>query len=250
MFPPREIAQNYLMGLGPIRSFAEKRHQTGRGQDPVEVSGATSWLESSANVAMDIADVLEVGPGRGLVSMQALAPLAASYSAFDTRPYLDRSDLDAIGVDYRTESGGRFPWEAESFDLVWSRSVLEHVRHPELTVREMKRVLRFGGRMVAEIDLEDHYKDRSHAEGVFAFMQYPEWLWNAMTSNRSSYCNRLRASGWVDVIQDSGMSLVAIETFPPAPKLDELKAVPYLRELPDADLLAGTIRLVCEKVHT
>lgn len=248
MFPPKEIVQNALMGLRPVSAFAERRHSTGRGQDPSAVPDTISWLGNSAGLSLGEADVLEVGPGRGLVSMKAIAPLVQSYSCFDTRPYLDPADLADLGIDYRTNSSGRFDWDGESFHLVWSRSVLEHVRHPEMTLNEMARVLKVGGRMVAEIDLEDHYKDRSTAEGVFAFMRYPEWLWNAMTSNRSAYCNRLRASQWIGLIGQSRMTLVDVEVIPPSPALDELRAVPYLKGVGESDLLAGTIRIVCEKV--
>jgi SAM-dependent methyltransferase len=53
-----------------------------------------------------------------------------------TSPYAIRGDLD------------RLPFPDESFDTVISRSVVEHLEHPELVFAEFSRVLRPGGKVI------------------------------------------------------------------------------------------------------
>jgi SAM-dependent methyltransferase len=48
-------------------------------------------------------------------------------------------DVDAVG------NGENLPFFDESFDVVYSNALLEHVPEPELILKEMKRVLKRGG---------------------------------------------------------------------------------------------------------
>lgn len=244
MFIPKEVCQNILMGFAPVRSFAERRHVTGQGSDAGKVANTVQWLESACPPSLAQLEVLEVGPGRGRAGVVGIAPKAGAYAAVDVRPYLDAKELALVGVDYRVTRDGVFPWESGSFDLVWSRSVLEHVNDPDAVVGEMIRVLRGNGRLVAEVDLEDHYCDRKEADGVFSFLRYSERTWNAMTSNRSAYCNRLRMSDWKRLFEGKGLVIDSFEVEPPYPSLEQLRDVPYLRGVSDEDLQAGTIRVV------
>jgi ubiquinone/menaquinone biosynthesis C-methylase UbiE len=61
-------------------------------------------------------------------------------SQLDTRnrrsPYAIRGDLD------------RLPFPDESFDTIISRSVVEHLEHPDLVFTEFSRVLRPGGKVI------------------------------------------------------------------------------------------------------
>lgn len=60
--------------------------------------------------------------------------------------------------DFRLiESDGRIPYPDETFDLVYSVNVLEHVRDPESCFREVRRVLKSGGRFMAKTPNFWHY---------------------------------------------------------------------------------------------
>jgi len=96
--------------------------------------------------------VLDLGAGDG-----------RSFDAFTRR----LPELKWIGVDigdspevrtrrradceFATYDGVNLPFEAGSFDVVYSRQVFEHVRHPEPLLREITRVLRPGGLFIGSV---------------------------------------------------------------------------------------------------
>lgn len=62
---------------------------------------------------------------------------------------LDPGILENGHVDDRVfGSGERLPFKAESFDLIYSRYVFEHLLHPERVFSEIARVLRSNGKLV------------------------------------------------------------------------------------------------------
>ena len=78
------------------------------------------------------------------------------------RDYRDRIDR-LVGVDHdeaagrenpyvdefvRADLGDRLPFADDTFDLVYANFVVEHLERPEEALREWRRVLRAGGRLV------------------------------------------------------------------------------------------------------
>lgn len=95
---------------------------------------------------VDGAKVLEIGTGTGVISAE-LARAAGpdgetvSIDTMDTR-------VDKDGYDFQLTSGVQLPFDDESFDIVVSNHVVEHVgQRPDQLVhlREIRRVLRPGG---------------------------------------------------------------------------------------------------------
>ena len=95
--------------------------------------------------------------------------------------------------------------ESNSFDLIYSQAVLEHVRRGEFkaTMRECHRLLRPNGMMSHVID----YKD--HLGGGLNNMRFPEELWERewFASNGGFYTNRLRMSEMVSICSDAGFEV-------------------------------------------
>jgi SAM-dependent methyltransferase len=64
--------------------------------------------------------------------------------------------------------GAMLPYEADFFDAVLARDILEHLREPWLTVREVHRVLRPGGVIVASVVMakpQAVWADYTHIRG-------------------------------------------------------------------------------------
>jgi ubiquinone/menaquinone biosynthesis C-methylase UbiE len=68
----------------------------------------------------------------------------------------------------RSFDGIHLPFEAGSFDIVYSEQVLEHVRQPFELVAEVRRVLRPGGAFVGSVAYLEPY----HSFSVFNFTPY------------------------------------------------------------------------------
>jgi SAM-dependent methyltransferase len=112
-------------------------------------------------------------------------------------------------VSFSTFDGQVLPIPDTSVDLVISKSALEHVpwRQVEPQLTDLYRVLRPGGVMVHIIDLRDHFHTKGDDEVIGDWLEalrYPQKLFDAMFSNRSTNINRLRASEWLDVFADAG----------------------------------------------
>jgi len=94
------------------------------------------------------ASVLEVGCGTGLL-LERIARFAERCSGVDLSPGM-LEKARARGLEVREASATDLPFEDDSFDVVCSFKVLPHVREIRSALREMMRVVRPGGTMVAE----------------------------------------------------------------------------------------------------
>lgn len=71
-------------------------------------------------------------------------------------------------ADTDTFNGTELPYEDNSFDIVFSHQVLEHVRHPDRLMPEVRRVLAPGGVFVGEVSYLEPY----HSRSVFNFTPF------------------------------------------------------------------------------
>jgi ubiquinone/menaquinone biosynthesis C-methylase UbiE len=97
-------------------------------------------------------DVLEVGCGSG-IAVQLFAEAGANVSAVDLTPWAvatTRRRMAAFGLeaDVREADAEALPFEADSFDLVFSWGVIHHTTDMDAALGELVRILRPGGRLV------------------------------------------------------------------------------------------------------
>ena len=244
-----EVLQNILMGLQPLAKLAQRYHSTGLNDDPDMVGRVFNLY--SRFLSFPGKDILEIGPGQTLgVLERARAAGAKSCTAVDVCDYLSREQAQEKQITYVVYDGREMPLATESMDLVCSYTALEHVRYPSMTVQECFRILRPGGKLVSVIDLGDHSfygKPQLYPNKVFDCLRYPEWLWNLMRWNRSSYVNRLRQSDWIRLFAEAGFVMHAHETTVSDPTVRLLPQLSYLHKYQYDDAVTAVLTVCVEK---
>lgn len=138
--------------------------------------------ELSRRVGINIkgAKLLEIGSGAGgFVILSRLKYGAESYGVEPDEVIYNIAiqilSENKINPDVIKKSPGeKLPFEDESFDIVYSTNVLEHVMNPEKTISESLRVLKKGGFLQFVIPnygsfYEGHY-------GIFWIPYIPKWI--------------------------------------------------------------------------
>lgn len=109
-----------------------------------------------------------------------------------------------------------YPFPEESFDLIYSFAVLEHVADIGPIVKKMHALLRNGGIMIHMIDLREHH---THLRAVpdknssVDFLKYSRAEWEQIYPPGSEHhINRLRASDFERCFRDCGLEIVDYST--------------------------------------
>jgi len=96
--------------------------------------------------------VLEIGSGLGILAAQVAARVPhGSVIGLERSPdQLARAPRDVRNLSSIHADAHALPFPDATFDVVYCRYLLEHVADPVQVLREARRVLRFGGRMLAQ----------------------------------------------------------------------------------------------------
>lgn len=93
-------------------------------------------------------------------------------------------------------------------DLIYSNSVLEHVKDIEGNVKRMASILNKGGYMAHVIDMRDHY----NFDNPFLFYKYPDEIWEKYLAKEGiSYTNRLRYDDYRKLFVENGFSILSVD---------------------------------------
>ncbi len=135
-----------VMGIDPL-TFAEDTLDPRRAEEMADVLGEF--------VALSGKKVLEIGAGCGVTHIVWCKKFGIDGwgvepggEIFDTSAAAARELLQANGLDparILNAKGEALPFDDNSFDIVYSSNVLEHVDSPSQVLREAVRVLRPGG---------------------------------------------------------------------------------------------------------
>lgn len=110
---------------------------------------------------------LGCGDGRGVDLVRGLLP-TAHYCGIDIE---DSPEVRLRGrgdAEFHSFDGVGLPFADGSFDVVYSRQVFEHVRHPDALVAEVARALRPGGVFTGSLSYLEPY----HSFSIFNFTPY------------------------------------------------------------------------------
>ncbi len=115
-------------------------------------NGRVAFFTRLASILPKDAHVLDFGAGRGRFGTSEsagarvhtdLTGRVARYAAFDVDPVvLENPDTEDR---HHAEIGAPLPFEDNSFDVIFSWMVLEHVADPDFYTSELDRILRPGG---------------------------------------------------------------------------------------------------------
>jgi SAM-dependent methyltransferase len=136
---------------------------------------AKQWAEG--------ADVLDIGCGYGYGS-NLLSKSARSVTGLDYHPpaiAFARENYGAGAENLRYlehNANNPLPFVDDSFDLIVSSEVLEHVENQEGLIREVRRVCRSGGRAIIKTPniVSDPNNTNPHHEHVFSLEEYREFM--------------------------------------------------------------------------
>jgi SAM-dependent methyltransferase len=143
------------------------------------------------------AHVLEAGGGIGMYASQIARRYAARVSLFDIeeariRQARRETPLAAVAA------AEALPYPDQTFDTVLSHEVIEHVQDDRLSLREMARVLRVGGRAVIfcpnrwyPFETHGHYwRGRYHFGNTPLINYLPDALRNRLAPHVRAYTRR------------------------------------------------------------
>lgn len=150
--------------------------------------------------------VLDVATGTGHTAF-ALAPHVATVVGVDITPEMlaEAKKLatwkDVTNVEFEIADVHDLPFEDGEFDLVTARRAPHHFSGISRAIREMRRVLCAGGRLVID--------DRSVPEDDFidATMNRLDWL------HDESHVRQYRPSEWEDMLIDAGFTIDVVEPY-------------------------------------
>jgi SAM-dependent methyltransferase len=153
---PRLVREEYASESG-LRT-RQAAYELATGDDPRELA-----FQAIAEAAPS--EVLEVGCGPGELAARVGDELGAAVVAIDLSERMVELARER-GVDARVGDAQDLPFEDERFDCVVAAWMLYHVRDLQLTLAELGRVLRPGGRLVAVANHLDHLHELREAIGA------------------------------------------------------------------------------------
>lgn len=149
-------------------------------------------------LAADLAEearVLEVAPGPGYFAIEMAKLGKRTVTGLDiSKTFVEiarkNAQKEGVQVDFRQGNASRMPFREASFDLVLCRAAFKNFSEPSAAVREMRRVLRPGGRAVI-IDLRrdasresiDSYIDNLGVSTLNAL--FMKWTFRSMLLKRA-----------------------------------------------------------------
>ena len=146
-------AQNGYKGMGMEGSVARWYEKTTR----KDLADFRKTAERLTAHLPNGGDVLEVAPGPGFLAIEIARDRRFRVTGLDiskTFVELARNNAASEGVaaEFRQGNASQMPFPDNSFDLLVCRAAFKNFSEPEKALREMRRVLRPGGRAVI-IDL-------------------------------------------------------------------------------------------------
>ena len=167
--------------------------------------GSLQWIASNQRRLRELYSPLV----RNATSLQERLELISKLST-TPKQFLEEANIhylapgDASSIDLPTKS----------IDYHISNTVMEHIPSAEIKkiFIEGRRLLKEDGLFIHFIDLSDHFCHQDEEISPIHFLQYSDDEWLRIAGNQFAYCNRLRASDFIELFSDLGLSLLGCES--------------------------------------
>jgi predicted SAM-dependent methyltransferase len=164
----------------------------------------------------------------------------------DISDYRDLYKL--LGFEYVLDHTGSLnSIEKESFDIVISAGVLEHIyaKDAPAFIGGIGRILRPGGYSVHSINIRDHLYQYDSSVSTKQYLKYSDWVWRLCFENDVQYINRIQRSDWLQFFRKA--SLVLVEEEIDEEDLSNVKVATVYQKYQESDLRCGGLKLVHRK---
>lgn len=170
--------------------------------------------------------VLDLGAGAGIVSQMDFRGRAAKICGVDLDPRVATNPLLDEG---RVSDAGRIPYDDDSFDLVFSDNVVEHLSEPLEVFREVHRILKPGGVFLFKTPNKNHYMPLIARVTPHGFHQFVNRLRGRAEVDTFPTCYRANSLGMVRRLANSaGLEVEQIERIEGRPEYLRITWVSYL----------------------
>ncbi|UAB77828.1 methyltransferase domain-containing protein [Erythrobacter sp. SCSIO 43205] len=142
-------------------------------EDHCRQATALSMLQEAADKyklnEMSSGKILDLGCGSGnsYESLKRTLPVF-SYFGVDIEASPEVASRERDDLSFDTFDGVNLPYDEDSMDVIFCCQVLEHVRHPEELLQNIKRVLRPSGIFVGSVSFLEPY----HSFSIFNWSPY------------------------------------------------------------------------------
>ena len=153
-----------------------------------------------------------------------------------------RAAYEILRITYQVNPTGVPLFSDETFDLIYSMDVLEHVRREDFSslVRRWRDMLKPGARFVAQVGLDDHLRHYDSSKSLKEYLRHSDFLWRRLLQNDLQYINRLTATEILDAFRDGGLDVEGHER--ELCDISGLSVHPFYRKQSQEDL--ATVRLI------
>jgi len=157
---------------------------------------------------------------------------------------------ELLGFTYRIDPVGDLGgFEENSFDLVFSFDVLEHVQRDILgdSIAAYYRVLKPGGYSIHQVALDDHMAQYVKGASPKQFLSYSEFSWKLRFENRLQHINRVPHSEYLALFENCGFEPVQVSALREPESIQGLSIAKQYRNMSLEDLEATRSFLVHRK---
>jgi len=172
--------------------------------------------------------ILDFGAGRGALAEMSFRGRVGRVAGVDPDlAVLENPDLDEAKV--LPLPSGEIPYPDETFDLVFTNNVIEHLEDPRAAFRELFRVLKSGGVLIAKTPNSLHYVPLIARWTPHAFHVFINRLRGRSRQDTFPTCYRCNTPGALArVAGEAGFSIEGLEMWEGRPEYLRMAAPLYL----------------------